>query len=102
MKALKLSEDLRPLSDLKSHAADVVRQVEETGRPVVITRHGRGVAVVMSLETFEGFCALEDRLELVQAVNAAEEDVAAGRLHSQADVESRIEARLAGLKVDEG
>jgi antitoxin YefM len=102
MKAFKLSEDLKPLSDLKSHAAEVVRQVEETGRPVVITRHGRGVAVVMSLETFEGFCALEDRLELFQAVHAAEEDVAAGRLHSQAEVESRIESRLAGLKVNEG
>ena len=102
MKALKLSEDLKPLSDLKSHAADVVRQVEETGRPVVITRHGRGVAVVMSLETFEGYRALEERLELLRAVQAAEEDVVAGRLYSQADVESRISTRLTGLKANEG
>lgn len=100
MKALKLSEDLKPLSDLKSRAAEVVRQVEETGRPVVITRHGRGVAVVMSLETFEGYRALEERLDLLRAVQAAEDDVAAGRLHGQGEVESRIEARLAGLKGD--
>ena len=102
MKALKLSEDLKPLSDLKSRAGDVVRQVEETGRPVVITRHGRGVAVVMSLETFESYRALEERLELLRAVQAAEEDVAAGRVHSQAEVEERIGARLSGLISNEG
>jgi len=102
MKALKLSEDLKPLSDLKSRAAEVVRQVEETGRPVVITRHGRGVAVVMSLETFETYRALEERLELLRAVLAAEEDVDAGRVHSQEDVEARIESRLSELKAHEG
>ena len=53
MGALKLSSDLRPLSDLKSGAAEVVRQVTETGRAVVLTRHGRGVAVMLSLESYE-------------------------------------------------
>ena len=101
MKALKLSEDLKPLSDLKSRAAEVVRQVEETGRPVVITRHGRGVAVVMSLETFETYRALEERLELFRAVQAAEADVVAGRVHSQADVEARLGARLSGHQAHE-
>lgn len=94
MGALKLSSDLRPLSDLKAGAAAVVRQVTETGRPVVLTRHGRGVAVMLSLESYE---ALEERATLPairEAVRAADEDVASGRLASQRDVAARMLARL--------
>ena len=94
MGALKLSSDLRPLTDLKSGAAEIIRQVTETGRPVVLTRHGRGVAVVLSLEAYE---ELEERAELPvvrDAIRAAEEDVAAGRLSPQQSVAERIQARL--------
>lgn len=102
MSALKLSEDLKPLSDLERRAGDVARQVEDTGRPVIITRNGRGVAVVMSLETFESYQALQERLELLQAVQAAEQDIAEGRVHAHADVMARLRARVEGLDSDAG
>lgn len=53
MSAVKLSTDIRPVSDLKSHGAEIVRQVNDTSRPVVLTRHGRSVAVVLSIEEYE-------------------------------------------------
>jgi len=37
---LKLSEDIRPVTDLKSHGAEIVRDVT-SGRTVVLIRHGR-------------------------------------------------------------
>lgn len=102
MKTLKRSEDLKPLSAVKTRAGQAVRQVEETWRPVDITRHGRGVVVVMSLETFESLPATEERLELLLAVTAGEDDVAAVRFHSHADVVARVRARLHGLDSDAG
>lgn len=94
MGAFKLSSDLRPLTDLKSGAAEIVRQVSETGRPVVLTRHGRGVAVMLSLESYE---ELEERAQLPairDAIVAAEADVAANRLSTQQGVAERMQARL--------
>lgn len=78
MPALKLSEDLRPMSDLKSHGADIVRQVQDTNRPVVLTRHGRGVAVVMSLEDYEEIQDLRERQALRAALREAEKELDAG------------------------
>ncbi len=97
MKGLRVSEDLKPLSEIKARAGDVVRQVEETGRPVVVTRHGRGVAVLLSVASYERFQRLEQRAELVDALREAERDVAAGRLVTHADARARLAARIREL-----
>jgi len=39
---LKVDEDLRPLTALKARTREVVGQVQRTGRPVVLTRCGKG------------------------------------------------------------
>jgi prevent-host-death family protein len=49
----KFSEDVVPLSDLKVNPGRIVHQVDETGRPVLLTSRGRGVAVVQSLADYE-------------------------------------------------
>ena len=45
---VRFSEDVIPLTDLKSNPGRVVRQVADSGRPVLLTSRGRGVAVVQS------------------------------------------------------
>jgi prevent-host-death family protein len=37
---VRFSEDVVPLGDLKVNPGKVVRQVEESGRPVLLTNHG--------------------------------------------------------------
>ena len=68
MPALKLSTDIRPVSDLKSHGAEIVRQVNDTSRPVVLTRHGRSVAVVLSIEEYEANVELRAWADLRRAI----------------------------------
>lgn len=63
--AVKFSEDVVPLGDLKVNPGKVVRRADETGRPVLLTSHGRGVAVVQGLSAFES--AQEER-EFMRAV----------------------------------
>ncbi|MHB8142797.1 MAG: type II toxin-antitoxin system Phd/YefM family antitoxin [Thermoleophilia bacterium] len=49
----KFSQDIVPLSDMKVNPGKVVSQLDETHRPVLLTKRGRGVAVVQSLEDYE-------------------------------------------------
>jgi len=58
MNETRFSEDVRPITDLKAHAAEIVDHARTSRRPVLLTRRGRGVAVVVSLEEYE---ALRDR-----------------------------------------
>lgn len=98
MDSLRISEDLRPLSDLKSKASEIVRQANENRRPIVLTRHGRGVAVVLSLEVFEELQTEARRAELQRAVEDAERDLEAGHHVSHRDVESKLKRWTRGEK----
>ena len=42
----KFSEDVIPITDLKTNPGKVVKHVAEAHRPVLLTSRGRGVAVV--------------------------------------------------------
>ena len=58
MTEVRFSEDVRPITDLKAHAAEIVDHARSSRRPILLTRRGRGVAVLLDLEEFE---ALRDR-----------------------------------------
>lgn len=50
---MKFSQDVIPLTNLKTNPGRVVKQVAETHRPILLTSRGRGVAVVQSVTEFE-------------------------------------------------
>jgi prevent-host-death family protein len=51
--AIKFSEDIVPLADVKVNPGKVVRRTRESHRPILLTSRGRGVAVMQALEDFE-------------------------------------------------
>jgi prevent-host-death family protein len=51
--AIKFSEDIVPLADVKVNPGKVIRRTRESHRPILLTSRGRGVAVMQSLEDFE-------------------------------------------------
>ncbi len=75
--AVKFSEDVVPLGDMKVNPGKVVRRIDETGRPVLLTSHGRGVAVVQALGEYE---AAQDERDFMRAVVAGLADIEAGRV----------------------
>jgi prevent-host-death family protein len=80
--AVRFSEDVVPLGDMKINPGKVVRRVDETGRPVLLTSHGRGVAVVQALYEYE---AAQEERDFMRAVVTGLADVEAGRVMSLED-----------------
>ena len=76
MMAIKFSEDLVPLTDLKVNPGRVVKHVNDVHRPVLLTSHGRGVAVVQSLADYE---KAEEERDFLREVVAGLADLEAGR-----------------------
>jgi prevent-host-death family protein len=72
---VRFSEDVVPLGDLKVNPGKVIRHLDETGRPVLLTSRGRGVAVVQGLSEFES--AQEER-EFMRAVISGLSDLEDG------------------------
>ena len=51
--AIKFSEDIVPLADVKVNPGKVIRRTKESHRPILLTSRGRGVAVMQALADFE-------------------------------------------------
>ena len=83
----KFSEDIVPLSDLKVNPGKVVKHASETHRPVLLTSHGRGVAVVQSLNDYE---RAEEERSFMRAVTEGLMDLEKGRELSMGDVRKRL------------
>ena len=79
---IKFSEDVIPLGDLKVNPGKVVRRASESGRPILLTSRGRGVAVVQTLPEFE---AAQEEREFMRAVLAGLFDLEEGRELSMED-----------------
>ena len=45
--------NIRPVSDLRNHFADISKTVHETGQPVFLTKNGYGDMVVLSMDAYE-------------------------------------------------
>ncbi len=65
MQRLKLDQDIRPLSEVRTGIASCIKQVHDTKRPLIITQHGKGVAVLIDVQEFE---LIQEKLELLSDV----------------------------------
>lgn len=45
--------NIRPVSDLRNHFAEITKEVQLSGEPVFLTKNGVGSIVVMSMESYE-------------------------------------------------
>jgi len=88
--AVRISEDLRPLTDLKKHPNEIVKLTEESGRPVILTRYGKGVAVLLSVSAYEDLEDAAARLRLLFALQEADRAVARGEVVEHEEVDRML------------
>jgi prevent-host-death family protein len=50
---MKLSSQIRPISYLKAHAAEIVRNLAEQQEPMIITQNGEAKVVIQDIESYE-------------------------------------------------
>ena len=50
---MKLSGQIKPISYLKAHAAEIIRNLSDQGDPLIITQNGEAKAVIQDIDTYE-------------------------------------------------
>ncbi len=50
---MKLSNNIKPISFLKAHAADIIRNIGTLQDPLIITQNGEAKAIIQDIESFE-------------------------------------------------
>ncbi len=87
MQPINLKEDVQPLSEFRSGVSSFIQQVTETKRPLLITQHGKGVAILADVGEFEN---LQMRLELLESLYKAETQINEGRGITHKDAKSMV------------
>ncbi|HQM30672.1 MAG TPA: type II toxin-antitoxin system Phd/YefM family antitoxin, partial [Syntrophales bacterium] len=88
---MKMSEDIRPVTYLKSRTADLLAQVNETKRPVIITQNGEARGVLQDTESYE---SMKAAIAILKLVVQGEDDLRKGDMIPHDEVFRRIENRL--------
>ena len=73
---LSLQESIRPSADLRNHYNEISRLCRDNREAVIITVNGRGDTVSLG---YEEYCRLKSRLELLEMLTEADEDVKNGK-----------------------
>ena len=61
MAAIDLENDIRPLSEFRANTASLIRQVKKTGRPLVLTQHGKSAVVLLDVRQYQSILSALDR-----------------------------------------
>jgi prevent-host-death family protein len=65
---MNLSQDIHPLTDFKRKTSEFLRQLKETGNPVVLTINGKAELVVQDAASYQRLFDIAERLETIQAI----------------------------------
>jgi prevent-host-death family protein len=87
---MKLSTRIKPISYLKAHAAEVVRNLGEQRGPLVITQNGEAKVVIQDIESYE---QEQETMALLRVLALANREIGEGKVATAADAIKRLRAR---------
>ncbi len=87
---MKLSENIKPISYLKAHAADVIRQLRGQGAPLIITQNGEAKAVIQDIESYE---QTQEAMALLKILALGNRQIEEGRVKSVSTIVQRLRGR---------
>ena len=73
---MKISQAVKPISYVKAHAAELVKEVAKTHEPVIITQNGEAMAILQSLADYE---QMQESLTMLKIIAMGKASVASGR-----------------------
>ena len=90
---MNIISDIKPVTYLKSRAADLLNQINDTHRPVIITQNGEPRAVLQDPESYEN---MRNAIGILKALSQGESDLKNGKIKSQEEMFDTLESSLKG------
>ena len=86
-----IKNEIKPITQLKAKAPELLKQINETHRPIIITQNGEPKAVLLDPESYEN---MRNAIGILKLLTQGEEDIQKGGIRSQQEVFSDIERNL--------
>ena len=87
---MKLSMQIRPISYLKAHAAEIVKNLHERPQPLVITQNGEAKVIIQDIESYE---QTQETMALLKILALGTRQVEEGKVQVAENVIKRMRER---------
>jgi len=84
---MKLSSQIKPISYLKAHAAEIVRTLGEQRQPLIITQNGEAKVVVQDIASYE---QTQETMALLKILALGNRQIEEGKVQPAAEVVKRL------------
>lgn len=91
MQRLKINQDIKPLSEIRTGITKFIKQVHDTKRPLIITQHGKGVAVLIDVHEYE---TMQEKIELLTDVQISLSQIENGQGIDHEDAMNKVLKRV--------
>jgi prevent-host-death family protein len=87
----KLDRDIKPVSEFRANAAELLEQVKSSGRPLVLTQRGHSTAVLLDVAAYED---MVEEIELLRDVRTAIKQIDAGKGLTNKEAKAELRRRF--------
>jgi prevent-host-death family protein len=88
---LKYSEAIKPISYLKAHASEVIRDIVDNGKTMVITQNGEAKVVVQDVRVYE---QTQESMALLKILAMSNKNVREGKFKPPDQTFDELEKRM--------
>ena len=85
---MNITKDIKSVTYLKSRAADLLEQINDTHRPVIITQNGEPKAILQDPQSYEN---MRNTIGLLKLISQGEKNIKSGKVKTQSEVFDKIE-----------
>jgi len=88
---INFAEDIKPISYVKTHTAQVMKQIGEKNNPVVITQNGEAKAVLMDVRQYQ---KIIDTINLLKILSIGENDIKNNKIYTHDQINKKMNTIL--------
>ena len=92
---MKLSTAVKPISYLKAHASELIRDITNTRRTLVVTHNGEAKVVVQDIRSYE---QMQETLALLKILTRSKQNIRRGKSKSIDEALRSLDQRIAKFK----
>ncbi|KAF5088662.1 Antitoxin Phd_YefM, type II toxin-antitoxin system [anaerobic digester metagenome] len=91
---INLKEDIRPISYIKTHAADMLNYINDNKNPIIVTQNGEARGVLLDVESYQNMI---NALSLMKLIQISENSISEGKLHKNKNVFSELRKNIEAI-----
>jgi prevent-host-death family protein len=93
---INLKEDIKPISYIKTNAADMLNYINDHKNPIIVTQHGEARGVLLDVESYQN---MVNALSVMKLLQVSEKAIQGGKVYDHEEVFSTLRAKI-GSKND--